>query len=496
MGINESLANQAPNIARLVHNTGFSLGANILARLAHVILFVIISRLSGPAEAGILTIGLTYLAITGRLATWGLDQILVRDVAQDLSLSSKYFANFVLIRIGLTLVVAILLAGGFLFFEPYQPESRWLIYLITLNILPEGVINLSQAVFMAYERLEFMTLSGVLIGVLKLLFGGLALISGFGIVGVVGGLLLANILAMLLTLIFTYHSFLSWQWELDVEFCRSQIKIAAPFVIIAGAYMIDNQMDVLLLSWQAEERQVGLYGAAVTMVVGIAFLPQAYRDAVFPRLAGAFAQGQAALQHLYRQSYKYLTLIALPTTLGLIFLARPILMTIFGSEFVPAVAALQILAVSVGLLFLGILHNRLLIIANQQKKIAYFLAVGLLLNLGLNLTLVPSWGISGAAMARLASNLLVFGLTYYAVFKQIYAFDAKSLWLRPIISSIFMIIVLLLGEGQPLWLQILSGAATYSLGLLLLKTFSSNEINFWLHILKFKDLKNRTENVK
>ncbi len=493
--------------ARLVYNTGFALSATLLDRFAQVFLFVLVSRLAGPDEAGILTIGLSYLTLAIVFSTWGLDQILIRDVAPHLAQTGRYFTNFLSLRLTLAIIVALLLAV-LLPFLPYPPKTVWLIYLLTLNVIPEGILNLCQAVFTAHEQISFVTLSRGTLGGLKLLFGLTALTLGYGLTGLVVSLLLAGTITSLATLIFVFHRFGLWRFEanffasivnrkskiqnpFDLGFCARHLKIALAFAVIGGLYILDNQLDVMLISWQLGPAQVGLYGAALVFITGLGVLPRAYHDAVFPRLSLAYNTHQAGWQHLYRQSYKYLLVGAVAAATGLLLLARPLLLWLYGPGYEAAVPALQLLAISGGIFFLFILHNRLLIIAHQQSKIAMFLMMGLTLNIILNLSLVPVWGITGAALAKLASNLLVFGLLYRTVFNQIYAFQAQPIWLRVMGSGLVMAVFLVLFNAWPVWMLVSAGALIYGVSLLALGVFSKGEILAWLGLLKLAGLTQR-----
>jgi len=476
---------QASAIRRLAHNTVWSLVAGLLARAANVVIFIVVSRLAGPGEAGILTIGFSYLAIAGRFAAWGLDQILIRDVAKDVSLSGRYFLNFGLLRLVLSSVTTLIL-GAFVSFGPYSDKSTFAIWLLIFNVWPEGILNLSQTIFIAHERMSYVALFGAIVGSTKLAFGLLALFGGFGLTGVLWGILLANILAALVSVLIAHRILDLRLHSLDLSFWGEQLKIAAPFVLIAGSYILDNQADTVALSLQVSKDMLGWYGAASALIVGISLLPQAYRDAVFPTLSRAFSSEFKTLDYLYRRSMKYMLIAALPITFGLMMLAEPVLVLIYGERFAAATPALQILAIAAGMQFVMILQNRLLVIANQQLSLSIYISLGFIINIIGNYLFVPAMGMAGAAIARVSSNILVYALSYGLIRRVVYPFHIGTIWVRPLLAVIVMLVTIGYASDLTVILRIVLGAVTYIIMLLLLGTFTREEISLKKGILVSK----------
>jgi len=473
---------QGSAIRRLAQNTVWSFIAGLLARTANVVLFIIVSRLAGPGEAGILTIGFSYLAITGRFAAWGLDQILIRDVAKDTSQSGRYFVNFGLLRLMLASLSAVGI-GALVSFGAYPAADTYAIWLLLFNVWPEGILNLSQAVFIAHERLSFVALFGAIVGGGKLAFGVLALLWGFGITGVLWAMLLANILAALVSIVVASRILGLQRESFDQYFCMQQLAKAAPFVLIAGSYILDNQADTVLLSFQMPKDALGWYGASTAILVGVSLLPQAYRDAVFPTLSRAFASGFTTLDYMYRRSMKYMLIAAVPITLGLMLLAEPVLVLIYGERFAAAAPSLQVLSIAVGIQFVMVLQNRLLVIANQQRLLSIYILLGLIINALGNLLVVPYMGIAGAATARVCSNILVYTLSYRLINRVVHPFRMGTIWIRPLLAAVVMMATLWYLSDWMVIPRIVLGAVIYIILLLLLRTFSREEIAAWSHIL-------------
>lgn len=469
--------------ARVARNTGWSFVAQLLSRIAQVLLFLLLSRMAGANAAGVFTIGITYLTIAGRIASWGLDQILIRDIAQEPQQTGLYVSNFLLLRT-LLAVCVLFLSLLFLRWGPYPQPVANLIFIVILNVLPEGILTLCQALFTAYESMEPVAILGALVGVLKIVLGWWMLYIGYGIDGVAWTFLLSNILVMIVAVLWVAKRY-SIRWcAPNWQFCWQQMRVSAPFVLIAGAYILDNQADTLVLSWLFSPAEVGIYGAASTMIVGLGLLPQAFRDAILPAMSRAYRTDMNVLRTLYQQSMKYMLVLAFPISAGLAILAQPILKFLFGNQFIPATGALQILSIALCLQFILILHNRLLVVANQQRLLSFILFWGVVANVVVNSTLSPYIGINGAAIGRVVSALLVFGLTYWRIFRSVYTMQIGTLWMRPLLSALMMVLALWFMNEWNLWARIISGTLIYGCSVMLLGVFSFREVSSWRAIIR------------
>jgi len=152
----------------LAKNTGFSLAADLFNRASNTLLFVLVSRFLGLEVAGVMTLAMTYTFIANPLSFWGLDQLLIREVARAPGSVRRFTVNFIWLRVVLSLISIGLLRLILQFIVPYPAETTRIIFLMALSIFSENISNICQAVFMAHERMECLASVGLLMGVTKL----------------------------------------------------------------------------------------------------------------------------------------------------------------------------------------------------------------------------------------------------------------------------------------------------------------------------------------
>ncbi len=466
---------------RFVENYFFALSADAVQRLGGALIVVLVSRQLGVDEAGIYFLAVSFATLFGRLSYWGLDQLLTRDVARAPDRANQFMVNFVVVRALLAgLMMAMLYAVVILL--GYAPHTSRVILLLGLTILPDSLINICQSVFMANERMGYLAMSSLLNGVVRIVAGVLALVGGFGLEGVALGLLLASISTLTFLLYLIRARLFRPVWNIDLAFSRRQLAAGFPFLLIGVFFILESQLDVILLSRLRDEYQVGLYGAASTVVSALILIPTAFQTAVFPVMSRLYATAPAALERLYDQSLKYLLLAGLPIAVGVTVLASDIVTLAFGRQFAPGASVLQILVWALFLIFLNVPNARLLVVTDQQRIIAVFLLTSLTINVVLNLLLIPRWGAAGSASARVISTSVLFVVIAQFVYRHVYRFNPLPFLPRPALAATAMLVGLFILREQPAFVLIPAGALIYFAVLAALRTFSREDLVLWREV--------------
>lgn len=459
---------------RFASNYAFALLADLAQRMSTVVLGVWVSRRLGVDVFGVYFLAVSFTLIAGRLSWWGLDQLLSREVAQAPERGAEFVSNFIAIR-AVMAVLTVGLLSVLIGWLGYLPATAGLILLMALTIVPDNVSHICQAMYIAHEEMGYLTLTSAMYGLGNIAAGGLALEFGLGLKGLVFGLLAVSLLSLLVNLMLIWMRYTRPLRWVDVAFCRQQLKVAFPFIFISVFYVLENRADVILLSRLGTERQVGFYGAASTFVGALTLLPYAYRTSVFPVMARLYGEAPTVLERLYDRSFKYLFLAGLPIAVGTTVLARPLLELVFGPAFDPAGPVLQVLIWSLVLLFLNVLNSRIMVVANRQDMVAWFVAGTLAVNLTMNVVLIPLLGAVGSAVARVASTFLLLVLSFTFVRRQLVASNPLPYLPRPILASVVMAGVVLAARSLPVLVVIPVGGAVYLLTLAALGAFSRRD---------------------
>jgi O-antigen/teichoic acid export membrane protein len=481
----------------LVRNSIFSSLASLITKAANTLVFILIARRLTVDEVGVYSLALTYSIIFVQVASWGLDQLLTREVARHREKTEQYWVNFLLIRLVLSLLTYGLLALIVTSMIGYEQATVYVLLLVGTTVIFDSMSNICQAVFIAFERLDYITYASLAMSLFKLGATWVGLQAAGGLMLLVSVIVGTSLVGMLFNLAVVHWRFLSslhhssnkFNQQINLNAWTDWLGRAFPFIFITLFYTLDCQLDVVLLSMWHSEESVGLYGAATTILFALLFISQAFREAIFPVMSRFYPSKPESLRKLYNASARWLLAIALPLALGSTLVAGDLMAWLYKGAFRESGRVLQIIIWSIPFLFLNVPNNRLMIAAGKQRALARFVIASMSANLLLNVLLTPRIGYLGTALARLASSTLFFVLAYAYTSRQLLRFNLLTILPRPIIASAVMGIAVVLVSSWHVLLTILVGGTAYVPTLWLTGFLSDDERSFIKQIAL--DLKNQ-----
>ena len=236
---------------------------------------------------------------------------------------------------------------------------------------------------------------------------------GFGVAGAVIGVVLSSV-GFCLYLIFVSRDYFEITFSEYVPTTKKMLKFGSQMFGADAINMINYQADTLLIGYFLTATDIGYYAVAVGLSRFFWLIPQAIQKISYPATSEYWANNNhSALQTMIDKSMKYTACILLPIGLGVGFFAKDIVTTIFGMGFVHAVLPLQILII--GTVIFGLVKaigGSLPGIGRVDVNIKVT-AFGAMVNVILNLLLIPIYGIIGAAIATTTSFIIIAVLFIY-----------------------------------------------------------------------------------
>lgn len=196
-------------------------------------------------------------------------------------------------------------------------------------------------------------------------------------------------------------------------------SIALPIFIVEGFFNLLTNVDILVVGWMMTPDKVAIYFATVKTLSLVHFVYFAVRAGGAQRFSAYYAAGDhARLAAFTRDTLHWTFWPSLAMIVVMLAVGRPLL-TMFGTSFAEGYPLLFIM--SIGLLFRAAIGpaETLLIMAGQQKICAAVYTATFLLNVALNITLIPSYGLTGAAVATTTALVLEALVLYYITYSRL-----------------------------------------------------------------------------
>jgi O-antigen/teichoic acid export membrane protein len=207
-------------------------------------------------------------------------------------------------------------------------------------------------------------------------------------------------------------------------------------------------------------------------------------SAVFPPMSRFFISSKDSLKLAMEKSSKYLFIIALPIAVGTFLLADSIIVTIYDANYEPATIVLKILILYVPLRFISTSVGWTLSSINKEHLRTLSAGIAIVINIILNLILIPRYGITGAAVSTAISQLLIFLLYQYFITKKFKRLPLSKIVIKPTIASTAMGILVYLIRDESLLLIIPVAAILYFILLFTLKTFDAKDMKMFKDVIR------------
>lgn len=391
---------------------------SLLARVSEVVLglavVVLLARLLGPAGYGVYAFVFALVSVVSVPVRMGLPSLVVRETARGQSLGDWAavrgvwrWANGVVVLLSL-LVACVGMMGllaGWAEGESLKQTLPWGIALIPVMALGairsaslRGLRHTLAGVFP--DQVLRPALLVVLLAVV-LVWPGMRLSPA----GAMALMLVASLAAFLVgaSLLHRYRPTALRRAE-PVYHHRAWARSSWPMAFTEGTEQFLRHADVLMLGMMAATGDVGVYRVAAqgALVVPLAFF--ALNMAVAPFFAQLHARGDHdKLQKLATRLAQAALGFALPVLLAFVIFGDWLLVTLFGKEFISAWWPLIILGLgqvaSAGFGATGILLN----MTGHEREVSRAVGAAAVVNVVLNLLLIPPFGVIGAALATSAS---------------------------------------------------------------------------------------------
>jgi PST family polysaccharide transporter len=419
----------------IAKNTLWLFVGEIVGRLLKLVIVVFATRRLGVEGWGIFSYGLAFVSFFYVLGDFGINTFLTREMAKDNASKTRYLATAFIVKMGL--LVLFFLAS--IIIGPHVGKialSTTSIIVFSTFFIFESLREFGLAINRSLEKLEREGFSKILINILITLSGVLLILKN----AVPLSLAIAYMFGSIVTTIYVFWSirneFKGLTWTFSKEHFKTLYAFSWPLIII-GLFSFLFSIDSIMLGQMKSATEVGLYAASQRLVQFLVIIPSFIANATCPLLAKR-SDDTESLGALFGKILRIVLALALPLTIGGLFFGKEIVTLVLGSAYSAAIPVFMILMLTTLASFPNILLTNLIFSKNLQKIFIVASSVGVVVNIGLNLWLIPAYGAMGAAISTVAGSVLIMSMNWLRM-KRYVPFHALAGMQTIILGNIVMI---------------------------------------------------------
>lgn len=484
-------------IKRVAKNSLVPMVMALSNRLIDFAFALLMLRILQPEGAGRYAFAVSFIGLVEILTRYGLGTLVTREVAANRAQSNRYLSNVSILRLILWLVALPFMAailGLYVVFGGLTWDVVITVALFAVGTLFSNLSDGLTALFYAHEKAEYPAAIASVTTLTRVSLGALTLLLGWGIIGLAGVSLVANLVTFLVLSYILVVKIFRPTLETDRTLQRHMLGESLPLMINHLLSTIFFRIDVFILSPTWGDAAVGFYNAAYKYIDGINVIPQYFTLALFPLMSRFAADSRDSLARAYILSLRLLLLLALPLAVGTPFIARELILFLAGERFLPdSMIVLQLLIWFLPFSFINQVTQYVLIAINQQRHLTRAFIIGVLFNLIANLIFIPLYGYRAAAVTTIFSEWALLIPFYLLVRKNLCAVPWFDVVWRPIVAAAVMGIVLwLIGDANFL-IKVAAAGGTYMAALALVGGLTQPDMDVIWRAVPLKRLRRQPQ---
>lgn len=215
-----------------------------------------------------------------------------------------------------------------------------------------------------------------------------------------------GVFSILLILCYYKHKNSNQGLKFEHSLANELLRKSHHFILSGLMVSLYGQMDKIMLKHLMDETQVGFYSVATTVNNYWPFILTAIIESARPVIIELFGANKALFNKRLTHLYSALIGISVMAAVGISIFAKPIILFLYGDGYINSVSALRIVTWSTAFSYLGVARSIWVVPNGQQRFEKYLAAIGAACNATLNYLMIPLWGIVGAAIATLVTQII------------------------------------------------------------------------------------------
>ena len=385
------------------NGASWMIASKIIQAILALIISMMTARYLGPENYGIINYAASIIAFAIPIMQLGFPNILVQEITNYPEEEGKILGTGVL----LNLISSLACIGGVFAFcsiaNAGETETILVCVLYSTQLIAQA-IELVQYWFQAKLLSKYISIASFVAYLVAAAYKFYLLFSSKSVIWFAAFNALDYGFIAIILLIFYFKKYkktISFSWSV----AKRMFNKSNHYILSSLMVTIFAQTDIIMLKFMLGDYETGLYSSAITCATMTAFVFSAIIDSMRPVIFEAKKTDNEKYELNIKRLYSIVIYLALLQSVVITIFAPLVIRIIAGKEFVDAASALMIVIWFTTFSYTGSIRNIWILGENKQKYLIFINLCGAIMNVGLNVILIPIMGINGAALASLITQV-------------------------------------------------------------------------------------------
>ena len=388
-------------------NSGWMMAQQIYSMLLSLVVGALSARYLGPSNYGLINYGASIISFFTIISRLGMDSVIINEMLKAPEKQGTYLGSALVLRLLTSIASVFMVMGIIRVIEPGNIE----LYIVTL-LQSIAIIMQTYEVLTYWFQME-----------LKMKFVSIATMIALTVVAVWRvSLLAAKASVYYFAFSYSIQYFVCGAVVLFFFQIERNKNIKLKFNCLDGKCLLLNsyhfiisgiavtfymQIDKIMIGKMMDHTSVGIYTAATTVAALWEFVPTALINSAGPIIMKKRQKDYDGYIRLFEELLLAVTILFVVVSIAMMLLGKIAVLILYGKKYLDAVYPLSILIWSTGFAIIGTARGIWIVAEGYNKYTKYMVFVGAGVNLVLNFFFIQWWGIVGAAVTTLISQIVV-----------------------------------------------------------------------------------------
>ncbi len=387
-----------------IKNAGWIIGERIVQMLLSFIVGILSARYLGPGNYGSLNYTASFVTFFSSVATLGMDGVIIKKMIEHPDKEGEFLGGSIVLRFISSIATSVLVVCVVVFLNPGDTEKLILILLQSVQLIFQ-TLDIFDSWFQRYLKSKYISIAKILASIAVMAYKLWLLATSKSVAWFAFSNSLTSIVFAVVLYIF-YKKSNAPKLKWDVKSGLYILKDSYHYILSGLMVAVYGQMDKIMIGKMMSDSSVGLYSTGISICSMWVFVPIAIINSFRPSILSLRQSGEMELYNRrLRQLYSFIIWLCIGVSLVICILAPFIISVLYGEEYIGAVNTLRIAIWFETFSMIGTARGIWILAEEKNKYVKYYLAIGSGVNLILNAVMIPVYGIEGAAIATLITQI-------------------------------------------------------------------------------------------
>lgn len=384
-------------------NAIWLIAGKVVQMILTLIVGVLSARYLGPDNYGLLHYGTAWITFFCSFSNLGINSIIVKDFFDNPNEQGKTLGSAILLRFISSILSAIIVIGSVFLINGNEPLTIAVVALQSLGLI-FNIFEIINYWFQSQYKSKITSIALVIAYIASSVYKIILLsldkdVRWFAFATSVDHIAMA----IFLWTAYKKHNGppLSFSWQK----AKSLLKSSYHYILSTTMVAIYSQTDKIMLKEMLSEAEVGYYSVSTGICAMWVFVLTAIIDSMYPTILKLHSCDSDGFKKKNKQLYAIVFYISSAVSILFVLFGDFGINLVYGKAYIPAATTLKIVTWYTAFSYLGVARNAWIVSEGKQKYLKYMYCGAAIINVVLNLVLIPVMGASGAALASLITQV-------------------------------------------------------------------------------------------